>query len=655
VGGAGADGGAGGDCCEGGKITFKRKDREEREEKKEVTAEIPVVTETAGQGTGPASRLQAYDEAWLVKLYAELEGVLKVPVRPHPVAALPSLEVAIAHMAGGAEKQRDFLLALKRRGKAIQAMERDPLRYGWEPFMWADAREQLRTRRELLLLGGNRSTKSEFGAKEGVSDLVKAGGRIGACFHSSEQASIDQQHPRMFKFLPPEWRTLGKKGQRTYVCYTEKGGFSDGIFILPNGSKCHFFNYKQDVKVFEGYEFDWVWFDELVPIEFVETMRFRLMTRRGWLLITFTPKQGYTPVVGDYLSASRIVKTLPSELLPEENVKGCPRGHMPYLMHHATRDAAILFFHTAHNAFNPKEELARQLKGAPTPQVKMRAYGWVEKSVGNIFPKFGAHNIIRPDQVPAEGTNYHVIDFAWARNWAMIWLRVTEHKGKKRIYCYRDWPNYKQHGEWVLPTRSEGEGSSNRQMYDGFRGPAQTLLGYGIKEYKRLILELEGMPLTKEEVEVGGEVKRPEGRAPEAEVIFRRIGDKRSGNAEAVGDEGGTTLIMRMAEEQSDERGTLPSMNVEPSMGDSIQEGVNLINEWLEYDDDKPISVENEPMFYVSEDCRQVIDCFRIWTGRDGLKGASKDFIDLPRYAAQSGLEDIGSLQLGSSGGGWGY
>ena len=37
----------------------------------------------------------------------------------------------------------------------------------------------------------------------------------------------------------------------------------------------------QDVRVLEGYEFDGVWCDELVPQEFIDALEYRLVTRRG--------------------------------------------------------------------------------------------------------------------------------------------------------------------------------------------------------------------------------------------------------------------------------------------------------------------------------------------------------------------------------------
>jgi hypothetical protein len=57
-------------------------------------------------------------------------------------------------------------------------------------------------------------------------------------------------------------------------------------------------------------------------------------------------------------------------------------------------------------------------------------------------------------------------------------------------------------------------------------------------------------------------------------------------------------------------------------------------------------------MLFVSEECRNLIDCLRMWTGADGLKGAAKDPIDLLRYAATDDISFVDETAIGSYGGG---
>jgi phage terminase large subunit-like protein len=237
------------------------------------------------------------------------------------------------------------------REQAIASEKHDPLRYGFDPESFKKADTLLETHSELLINGANRDGKTEYAAKHVVKRLVAKPDQVWACFHSSEQSSIRQQQPRIHRFLPPEWRDVGKVGADVYVKFSKAAGFGGHqMFILPNGSQCLFFNYKQDVKVMEGYSFDGVWFDELVPIEFVDALDFRVdRERRLETLLTFTPVTGYTPTIAKFVAGAKIIETRPAHLLPPQRiyVKGCPQGHMPYVMKSPRPSAAVLFFHWA--------------------------------------------------------------------------------------------------------------------------------------------------------------------------------------------------------------------------------------------------------------------------------------------------------------------
>jgi hypothetical protein len=106
-----------------------------------------------------------------------------------------------------------LLERLRKRKEFIEEMDRDPLRHGWEPFMWKDARELLAVKSEGVLLGGNRSTKTEFAAKDVVRDLVEKPNRWWGVLHSSDVSCRLQQHPRIYKFLPPGMAGPGEAGE----------------------------------------------------------------------------------------------------------------------------------------------------------------------------------------------------------------------------------------------------------------------------------------------------------------------------------------------------------------------------------------------------------------------------------------------------------
>lgn len=60
-------------------------------------------------------------------------------------------------------------------------------------------------------------------------------------------------------------------------------------------------SYEQGRGAFEGTEQDIIWLDEEPPIEVYEECGIRLMTTRGHLLLTFTPMEGMSKVVLEFI------------------------------------------------------------------------------------------------------------------------------------------------------------------------------------------------------------------------------------------------------------------------------------------------------------------------------------------------------------------
>jgi len=506
----------------------------------------------------------------------------------HPVLVTPSQEdIQAMHAKLGAEKTAEILSL---REDKILAEKVDPYRHGFDLPHWKEADSILKDNSEVMILGGNRASKTEWAAKRAVQTLINIKDARVWCLHTTNQSSIQMQQHVIYKYLPSEYKDL-KKNKIQNVQYTQKNGFSDNTFILPNKSQCFFMNYAQKRDVIEGGEVDLIWCDELVPLDWIETLRYRIVTRGGKLIVTFTPISGYSPVVKEYVQGAKIIETKPSSLLKDFiNVNGCPTGTMPYKAKSYGRNAAVMWFHSELNPYSSFENLAKQLIGKKNHEIKIRAYGWADNITGNQFPRFNPEiNVVKHDSIPQEGTNYMVCDPAGSRNWFMIWARVAKDGS---IYVYREFPDESE-GEWAIPSIDP----------DGRAGSAQRSgAGRSLSEYKELILTLEGK-----------------------EVITERYIDPRAGGTKAVTDDGGTTLIEML------DSGEEP-MHFTPSAGVRIEQGVALINDGLSYDQSKPISEENKPKIYISENCKNLIYCIGEWTGKDGDKGASKDPIDCLRY-----------------------
>jgi hypothetical protein len=182
-----------------------------------------------------------------------------------------------------------------------------------------------------------------------------------------------------------------------------------------------------------------------------------------------------------------------------------------------------------------------------------------------------------------------------------------------------------------------------------------------LDRYTHEIRRLEGRP--EEEQEVGRPMvvrlqrRWPSGVTQEpsekGEIIQERFMDSRYGAAPTMTQEGSTTLLEQMAD---------AGMDFLAASGKNISEGIAVVNNLLDFDSELELGKFspllgrlNAPKLYVSRNCPNLIYALREYTGRDGMKGACKDFVDLMRYAALAELGYIGADAYCWQGGGPGY
>ena len=509
----------------------------------------------------------------------------------------------------------------------IRLEQEDPYRYGYVIPIWSTADRQFAELREqfpkgvteLLILGGNRASKSRYLARRAVEVMVNTPGAKVWCLQSTESSSIQNQQPYIWEYLPAEWKPAAsgkmRKGVVTNITYSQKGGFTENSFVLPNGSQCWFKFYSMDVKAIEGAELNYCWADELVSPEWIEALRFRLITRNGELAVGFTPILGYTDTVAEYLAGAVTLEDAPAELVLD--LKGQPI-RVPRVQQCSKPTARVVYFHTADNPFGNYEAMKTELVKSPKDRVLMRAYGVPTKKAANMFAKFNTSvHVVSPDKIPRTGVNYHVVDPCSGRNWFMIWARFD---AAGRCFVYDEWPSQIREvpgvglpGPWAIP------GGNNP---DGQAGDAQRSFGFGLSHYK---LEIEN-------------TEARHARESDDFSVFERIMDSRYGNAATVAREGATTLIEECAE---------IGLNFTAAPGDNIAEGVTMIINWLSYNDDQEISALNQPSLYISSDCKNMIFALSQYTGTGNTKTAgSKDAIDVLRYLVLSGAAYIDTKDL---------
>jgi hypothetical protein len=608
---------------------------------------------------------------------------------PHPL--LPALSEEQINAVLEAGKVDELAAYYQEREKLIRLSEDDPFDYGLEPDHWQDA-DKLRAMEILFLIifGGNRAGKSEYAAKRIVQDAMKFPDSVLFCFHENEKASIGLQQKYIYRYLPKHIKALEGKTNPVYkIKYTQANGFTDGKLVLPNRSEIYFLTYHQKPSDFEGLELGAKhergrlggWADESLTLPWFNMLKLRLASRSAKLIWTFTPVSGITPVIKEVLGGTpKVVESRFAELLADRvNVPGLPVGHMPYVVEPFMAKARVIYFHSILNPFgNHYPNIKSLCAGRPSEYVERRAYGYARDVATRALPYFGPWNVVKPDQLPREGTNYMFVDPAGARNWATIWVRVAP-GNPPLFYVYRDWPSEQQYGEWAVPTERDVS-DTQRRGWDGDPGPAQNTFGWGAKKYKQVWLEQErvtvrvldgqipekdpyrralveeqlrelGYTITEATLETHGWVLDMQGQVVKSipvaqqtsvqEQITGRYIDPRAGKNQIVSADGSTCIIKLLFEEDRDAGGRVvgPPMRVHQASGVSEEEGLTAINELLFWNKDEPhVPLINEPQLYVSEECRQVIWAMQNYTGQGGATGACKDFIDLLRYMALARL-----------------
>ena len=481
---------------------------------------------------------------------------------------------------------------------AIANSRRDPYRYGWKLPHWRDAEELLSTHSELLVSGGNRSGKTSWAAHAVVKAAVENPQSVIMCFAQNADVSIRQQQSAVYDALPEEYR-VKVLGTEENVSYTRKNGFSKSSLILP-GSKSSiiFKTYAQFLNndtILEGAELgcrdpQWInigaWCDEyLIGPELLATLRFRLATRNSKLVVTFTPIDGYTEVVRDYVQGAELLRAKQAELLNGRSV--------PYLQKSKNRDAGIIYFHSRDNPFGGYDRISKDLAGRPENEILTRAYGIATKSVSTKFPNFSREvNVLPHEKLDLKGkTKYMILDPAGRKNWFMAWVAIDE---SDTWYVYREWPDVSV-GDWARWHGGKWIGG------EGSKG-----LGYGIKDYVELITTLEEQ--TKD-------------------TIFERLIDPRLGAAKYQTLDGASSIIEDLMD---------AGLSFVPAPGLDIEDGLQALQSKMAYNRKNPIDSINRPHFYISDRCENIISALQEYTADGGQDEAWKDPIDVIRYLAVS-------------------
>lgn len=635
------------------------------------------------------------------------------PVEPRIEAALRPdglVDVTVAGVTRTVTPDRvlDFTEGRKR---TIANRNEDPYRYGWEPEVWRETDWRIAELRcqfpgepiIVAALGGNGSSKTWYAAKRTAMAMVENHDWLVWQFALEEKTSRETPQRYTYRSLPTEYRTETgklKKGASTKLAYNEANGFTDNTFSLGNKCRLNFIFYNSNIKALEGPRPDFAWADEEIPKQWIETVMGRLITKAGFsralvprlrealaaraagdpaayerllrplvpsllqgvLLITFTPRSGYTPAVGLLVNDAVTVHEVPAEILPRMK-EGQPDGFemVPRLKWNHKEKAAILYFHVYDNVFGGNwEAMKSQLSTKSREEKLWKAYGVAVKTAGVQFPLFSRAAHVRSlDRLPKEGTWYHIADPCdRGRPWFMLWAKVDVHGNK---FIAREWP---QPGDWIDANDIGDPGmwaiQSEGKKHDGDRGPAQGSWGLGFRQMAEEIERVE-RELFREERRLAGDPdwREAKGRIAIAQECGCRIMDGRVANTETQTHGESETIIQIM------ERYGLSFVSAGRDSGaeqgtTTVREGVAMIVDALNYDTklaeiqpDGTLRFDGRaPTLIVASQCENTVWCMQNWTGRDGGEGASKDPVDTVRYLVIAGPMHYTADMLAPGGGG---
>lgn len=655
-------------------------------------------------------------------------------VQTHPVIPAPDLvqiQNAMATMPDGARNAEAALsMVLTKRAKVIAAEEFDPLHCGWEPGIWLVVRAlvdwpwchkgwEIIIRRRLnmtwpqfktailaklgfkeyvkmvLVLGGQRSGKSELGAKLAMEMISQQPQSTVVAMHMSGPRSVMEQQPLFWKFMPPEWRKQTQTAE-AYIKYKLKTGFADASFITPILSQGRFVNYTQDMDTaIQGLELNFVSPDELIPPDWIENLVFRLSTRTGKAVIGFTPVNGYTPSVQIFLEGAvpaitspaflcptdgkdrnepaalgltaeeyaeivdsardkraatapqsrpeDVLNWLSEEPAPDQDLHGRTFECMPRVLRCRDPRKAVVFFWSSDNPYGNPKEVAADLRVKTVSGmggVKERFYGMPDRVAHGKFPKFKRQTHVIPARaVPATGLNYLFMDPANGRNPFMTWIRINGGKA----FVYREWPGQDWipevgvPGPWAIPSgRKEG-------LNDGARGEAQTPWGFGTLRLKFEVARLENWSAYRawQKTEEADRDRIPdlediddwEQGSDDGEIIETRYVDSRAASNPRMERDRPVTM-------QTDLERIGLYFDLTP--GNDIGEGIDRLNALLDYTltpgDTSGTNYLNAPRLHISDACENTIYAVENWKWEDGEQGACKDPIDNLRYFVDEGL-----------------
>lgn len=547
---------------------------------------------------------------------------------------------------------------------------------------------------EILIMGANRSGKTDFAAKALIQESA-LGNRLLKIGFQEVKTGKEVQMKRLWHYMPNELKARNIAGKKAsaineHISYTEANGFAGSQIIFKNGSNIYFVTYKMDVTAaLEGMEHHKIWLDEESPKSFLDAARGRVASLSGDVLLTFTPVSGYTSVVADFLEGMRVTRWHTAYMLPLDGGPAMPWAELglgedeyrrlldwsngvtdksidpcvpesrpeicldwilgrgepvapgaegrrfaqtPRVAVCKGGDAAAIWFLGRDNPYGtPREVIANAMKNInATKEIKKRVYGIAERLKGRLLPEFSRARNVVPDAAIPRRLCRAMIVDP-APDRNWTFGWLGYDPTTDILYAYREWPSAYEIPGVGVPGPWAVASDRKNGINDGDKGDAQESFGMGFDHYKFEWARLEGW----NDYAAWALVHPSTGEWPEDIEETVAEWSELNGARERI--------LKRVIDPRAcASRKTTASENVTlfehvSRMAEGFEPGCGTrIEIGMNFLRDRIITGR----FKVAESCVNTIFALEHITGADGQKGACKDFIDWLRYGILSGICD---------------
>jgi phage terminase large subunit-like protein len=178
--------------------------------------------------------------------------------------------------------------------------------------------------------------------------------------------------------------------------------------ISGGRSSIQFFSYKQGREDYQGSTVDIIWFDEEPPEDIHNECKMRIMVRGGYMLFTFTPLMGITPLYDNLIQDETVIKVWVS-----------------------IDDVTHI----------PKESLETAYAGMSEYEKQARKYGIATQGTGKVFQFDESEYVCEDFEISRHWRKIGGLDIGLSHPTAAVALAIDDESG-----CYYIYKEYCQSG-----------------------------------------------------------------------------------------------------------------------------------------------------------------------------------------------------------------